>query len=183
MTFVHHVFLLALIYDISLDMIEYRLSYLRVAKQHIIYRAHLPRISRTSKLHQSIEKMIEELTSLNIDLILCLMSTDRQLQLLNLIQNLSSPTIRDQLLNRTSWWFASRLAENRTHIVTPMTYTAGEDRRRLFNHFSSLSMKTLLNAILRTYIRLPISLIRVGSKNCLTESTNEQIRRTQIFVE
>lgn len=164
-------------------MIEYRLSYLRIAQQHIVYRAHLPRISLASKLHRSMEQMIGELTSLKVDLILCLMSSERELQLLSFIQNLSSPTISDLLLNRTSWWFASRLGDNRSHIVTPMTYTASEDRRRLFSNFSSSSMKLFLNAVLRTYIRLPISSARVGSKNCRSEATEEQLRRTQIFVQ
>ena len=164
-------------------MIEYRLSYLRVAKQHIVYRAHLPRISLASQLHRSTEKMIGELTSLKIDLILCLMATERELQLLNFIRNLNSPTISDLLLNRTSWWFASRLGDNQSHIVKPMTYTASEDRRRAYSSFSSSSIKLLLNAVLRTYIRLPISSVRVGSKNCLSEATEEQLRRTQIFVQ
>lgn len=164
-------------------MIEYRLSYLRVAKQHIVYQAYLPRVSFGSPVHPSIKTMIDELTNLNIDLILCLLSTDRQLQLLSVIRNLTSPAVSDLLLNRTNWWFASRLGENRSQIVTPMTYTASEDRRRLFSHFSILSMKFLLNTVLRTYIRLPLSTTRFGSKDCLSDGTVEQIERTRIFVQ
>ncbi len=174
--------LLALIYDHSPDMIEYRLSYLRLAKQHIIYHAHIPRISLLYDLHHQARKIISDLTQLNIDLILCVMSSERELQFLRLIKKFSTETEINFLLNQTSWWFASRLGEIRHLTYFPKIYTANEDRRRLFSHFSSSSMKIVLNAILRTYIRLPISSLFMGTTNCAMQQNIHQLGKTHMFI-
>jgi hypothetical protein len=173
----------ALLYDTSLDMTEYRLSYLRIAKQHVIYRAHLPRVSATSTLHRTARKIIVDLTHLQVDLILCIMSTERELQLVRLIKDFSSPLVSDLLLNRTSWWFASRLGENRSGNQFPKIYTANEDRRYLLSHFASTSMKILLNAVLRTYIRLPVSSAVFGTTSCISQSSVSQLTRTRLFIQ
>jgi hypothetical protein len=176
------IFSLALIYDNSFDMLEYRFSYLRLAKQHIIYRAHIPRISLLYNLHHQAREIITDLTKLNIDLILCIMSTERELQFIHLIKDLSTITEKNFLLNKTSWWFASRLGEIRNLTYFPKTYTAKEDRRRLFSHFSSLSLKMLLNATLRTYIRLPISSLFIGRTSCSIQQNIQQLEKTSMFI-
>lgn len=172
----------ALIYDNSFDMIEYRFSYLRLAKQHIIYRAHIPRISLQYDLHHKAKRIITDLTELNIDLILCIMSTEREVQFIRLIKELSTVTESDILLNKTSWWFASRLGETRNLTYFPKIYTANEDRRRVISHFSSLAMKILLNATLTTYIRLPISSLHIGTNNCSIQQNIHELEKTHTFI-
>ena len=164
-------------------MTEYRLSYLRIAKQHIIYRAHLPRVSATSTLHRTARRIIFDLVHLQLDLILCIMSTERELQFVRLIKDSTSPSVTDLLLNRTSWWFASRLGENRSGNHFPKIYTANEDRRYLLSHFASSSMKILLGAVLRTYIRLPISSVVFGTTSCTSQSSLQQLTRTRLFIQ
>ena len=164
-------------------MTEYRLSYLRIAKQHIIYRAHLPRVSATSELRRTARKVIFDLAHLQLDLILCIMSTERELQLVRLIKDFHSQAISDLLLNRTSWWFASRLGENRSGNHFPKIYTASEDRRYLLSHFASTSVKILFTAVLRTYIRLPISSAVFGSTSCTSQSSVHQLSRTRLFMQ
>lgn len=172
----------ALIYDNSFDMIEYRFSYLRLAKQHIIYRAHIPRISLLYDLHHKAKKIINDLINLNIDLIFCIMSTEREVQFIRLIKELSTITESDLLLNRTSWWFASRLGEIRNLTYFPKIYTANEDRKRLFSHFSNLAMKILLNATITTYIRLPSSSLSIGTNNCSTQQNIHELEKTHMFI-
>ena len=135
-------------------MVEYRLAYLRLAKQHIVYRAQLPRVSLSQELRRSARIIIYDLTQIDIDLILCIMSTERELQFVRLIKELGSVSITQLLLNRTSWWFASHLGETHDFNYFPKIYTASADRRRTLSHFSVTSMKILLNAVLKTYIRL-----------------------------
>ncbi|CAF4504812.1 unnamed protein product [Rotaria sp. Silwood1] len=173
---------IALIYDISLDMVEYRLSYLRLAKQHILYRAHLPRISLVYDLHHRARKIISDLRKLNIDLILCMMSTERELQFIRFIKEFSISSDMDFLLNKTSWWFASRLGEIRNLTYFPKIYTAHEDRQRLLGQFASSSMKILLNAVIRTYIRLPTSSLFIGSNNCAIQQNIHQLTKTYMFI-
>jgi hypothetical protein len=163
-------------------MIEYRLSYLRVAKQHIIYRAHLPRVSLLFHLRPTARKIITDLTELNTDVILCVMSTERELQFVRLIEEFGTISETNLLLNKTSWWFASRIGEIRNLTYIPKIYTANEDRRRLLSHFSSSKMKILLNAVIRTYIRLPISSLFIGTSNCASQQTIHQLRKTQTFI-
>jgi hypothetical protein len=164
-------------------MVEYRLSYLRVAKQHIIYQAHLPRVSLLFDLRHTARKIITDLTEINIDAILCVMSTERELQFIRLIKDLGTVSETNLLLNKTSWWFASRLGEIRNLTYFPKIYTANVDRRRLLSHFSSSSMKILLNAVIRTYIRLPISSLSIGATNCAIQQTVHQLRKTHMFIE
>ena len=163
-------------------MIEYRLAYLRLAKQHIIYRAHLPRVSLLFNLRPTARQIITDLTELNIDVILCVMSTERELQFVRLIKEFSTLSETNLLLNKTSWWFASRLGEIRNLTYFPKIYTANEDRRRLLSHFSSSNMKILLNAVIRTYIRLPISSLFIGTTNCAIQQTMHQLRKTHMFI-
>ena len=160
---------MALIYDISLDMIEYRVSFFHLIKQHIIYRANLPRISLLYGFRHRARRIISDLVQLDIDLILCMMSTERELQFVHLIKQFGTLSERNLLLNRTSWWFASRLGENRNFTIFPKIYTASEDRERLLSQFARSSIKILLNAILQTYIRLPISNLFIGPKSCTIE--------------
>jgi hypothetical protein len=178
--------LVALIYDTSLDMVEYRLSYLRFAKQDIIYRAHLPRISLTHELRRTARVIIYDLAQIDIDLILCIMSTEREFQFVRLIKELGSPAIAQLLLNRTSWWFASRLGETNVFNYFPKIFTASEDRRRTLSQFSSTTMKILSNAVIRTYIRLPnistISSLFIGSTTCDMRSNIHQLRKTHMFI-
>jgi len=164
-------------------MVEYRLSYLRIAKQHIIYQAHLPRVSLLFDLRHTARKIITDLTELNIDAILCVMSTERELQFIRLIKELGTVSETNLLLNKTSWWFASRLGEIRNLTYFPKIYTANVDRRRLLSHFSSSSMKILLNAVIRTYIRLPISSLFIGATNCAIQQSVHQLRKTRMFIE
>jgi len=82
-----------LIYDTSLDMVEYRLAYLHVAKQHIIYRAQLPRVSLSDELRRTARTIVYDLIQLDIDLILCVMSTERQLQFVHLIKESGSLSV------------------------------------------------------------------------------------------
>lgn len=175
---------LALIYDTSLDMVEYRLSYLRLAKQHIIYRAHIPRISLYDELRRSARIIIHDLLHVNVDLIFCMMSTERELQFVRLIKELGQYWPSQHLLNRTSWWFASRLGETHGLNYFPKIFTASEDRRRTLSHFSSTSMKMLLNAVLKTYLRLPPASTStlIGPTNCDTPLHGEQLKRTQMFI-
>jgi hypothetical protein len=79
-------------------MVEYRLSYLRLAKQHIIYKAQLPRISLSNELRRTARTIIYDLTKLDMDLILCIMSTERELQFVRLIKELGSSSISQLLL-------------------------------------------------------------------------------------
>ncbi|CAF1103549.1 unnamed protein product [Adineta steineri] len=173
---------IALIYDLSIDMIEYRISYLRIAKQHIIYRAHLPRISYLINLRHTTRKIIRDLTHINIDLILCIMSTERELQFLRFIEQYSTVSERNILLNKTSWWFASRLGEIRNLTYFPKIYTANADRRKLFGYFSNSSMKMLFNAVIRTYTRLPVSSSFIGTTNCAIQQTIHQLKKTHMFI-
>ncbi|CAF1117625.1 unnamed protein product [Rotaria sordida] len=174
---------IALIYDMSLDMIEYRLTYLHLAKQHIIYRAHLPRISLLFNLHHRVRKIIFDLKQLNIDLILCIMSTERELQFIRFIKEYNISSEMDFLLNKTSWWFASRLGEIRNLTYFPKIYTANEDRQRLLGQFSSSSIKILLNAVIKTYIRLPISSsLFIGTSNCAIQQNLYQLTKTHLFI-
>ena len=165
-------------------MVEYRFSYLRLAKQHIIYRAHLPRVSLTDELRRSARIIIHELLQLNVDLIFCMMSTERELQFVRLIKELGSLWPSQFLLNRTSWWFASRLGETHGLNYFPKIFTASEDRRRTLSHFSSTSMKMLLNAVLKTYLRIPPTSTSalIGPTNCDMPLHGEQLRRTQMFI-
>ena len=163
-------------------MIEYRFAYLPLAKQHIIYRAHLPRVSRVYELRRAARKIILDLAELQIDLVLCLMSTEREIQFVRLINEIGSVSVTQLLLNRTSWWFASGLGEFRTQNYMPKIYTANEDRRRLLGQFSISTMRILLNAVLRTYNGLPVSFAHIGSTNCARRSTAEQLTRTNMFI-
>jgi hypothetical protein len=180
--FLMFVHFLALIYDTSLDMIEYRLSYLRLAKQHIIYKAQVPRVSLLYELRSRAKEIVSDLMKLHVDLIFCVMSTERELQFVRLIKDYNSISVTHVLLNQTSWWFVSRLGEIRNLTYFPKIYTASEDRRRLLSQFSSLSAKILLNAVLRTYIRLPISSLFIGSTNCGSQQNIYQLRKTHMFI-
>ena len=164
-------------------MIEYRFSFLRLTKQNIIYRAQFPRVSLTSIVRRTMKIIVEDLTRIEVDLIFCIMSTERELQFIRFIKETSSPTITDRLINRTSWWFASRLGDLRGANHFPTIYTASEDRRHLLSQFSSSSMKILLNAIVRTYIRLPSSSVVLGSTNCFHQAKFEQVERAITFIE
>ena len=177
---------LALISDASLDMVEYRFAYLRLAKQHIVYRAQLPRVSLSRELRRTARTIIHDLTQMNIDLIFCILSTEREFQFVRLVKESGSSYISQLLLNRTSWWFASRLGETHGLNYFPKIFTASEDRRRTLSHFSSTSMKMLLNAVLRTYLRLPnvstASATLIGPPRCDSLSTGDQLRRTHMFI-
>jgi hypothetical protein len=164
-------------------MIEYRLAYLRLSKQHIVYRAHIPRASSTAEIRQTARQLIDDLIDQQLDLILCILSTERESQLIRFIKDLSSSTISHRLLNRTNWWFASRLGDIRHASFFPRIYTANEDRRRLLSHFSSSSMKILFNAIVRTYIRLPMSSFVFGSTSCHSQPTMHQLSKTHMFIQ
>lgn len=177
----------ALIYDTSLDMVEYRLSYLRLAKQYIVYRAQFPRISLNQELRRRARIIIYDLTQINVDLIFCIMSTERELQFVRLIKEVGSSWTNQLLLNRTSWWFASRLGEKHELNYFPKIFTASEDRRRTLSHFSSTSMKILLNAVIRTYNRLfnsfsQSSSMLIGPASCDIQISGEQLRKTEIFI-
>jgi hypothetical protein len=167
-------------------MIEYRLSYLRLAKQHIVYRAQLPRISLSHEFRRTARTIIYDLTKVDIDLIFCVMSTERELQFIRLIKEIGSLSISQLLLNRTSWWFASRLGETHGSNYFPKIFTASEDRRRTLSHFSSTTMKILLNAVLRTYIRLPntssVSSLFIGPTSCDIQLNVHQLRKTHMFI-
>jgi hypothetical protein len=167
-------------------MVEYRFSYLRLAKQHIVYRAQLPRISSSDELRRTARIIIYELLQRNIDLIFCMMSTERELHFVRLIKEFGSSWSSQMLLNRTSWWFASRLGEKHGLSYFPKIFTASEDRRRTLSHFSSTSMKMLLNAVIRTYIRLSnistLSSLWIGPKNCDSQLSGEQLRKTHVFI-
>ncbi|CAF4544094.1 unnamed protein product, partial [Rotaria magnacalcarata] len=66
----------------------------------------------------------------------------------------------------------------------PKIFTASEDRRRTLSNFSSTSMKILLNAVIKTYIRLPntstISSLLIGSPTCDSRPNQQQLRKTQM---
>ena len=173
---------LALISDNSLDMTEYRLLYVRSAKQDIIYRAYLPRVSLLNELHHSAREIISDLTEIKVDVILCITSTERVTQLMRTIVRLGTPFETNLLLNQTKWWFASRLDNKRGETPFPESYTATEDRREIISHFSSSMMKTLLNAILRTYIRLPISSSIMSPTNCAIPQNAHQLQKTHTFI-
>jgi hypothetical protein len=177
---------LALIYDTSLDMVEYRLSYLRLAKQNIIYQAQLPRISLSNVLRRTARTIIYDLTKLDIDLILCIMSTEREIQFVRLIRELGSSSITQLLLNRTSWWFTSRLDETYELSYFPKIFTASEDRRRMVTQFASTGVKILLNAILKTYIRLSntstLTTSFIGPATCDIRLNVFQLRKTHMFI-
>jgi hypothetical protein len=164
-------------------MTEYRLSYLRLSKQHIIYQAYIPRVSNLYNLHYSARKIISDLTKINIDLILCVMSTERESQFIRLIKRLSTNFESNLLLNQTKWWFTSRLDDIRNATYFPKIYTANEDRRRLLSHFSITSMKILINAILKTYIRLPISSLFISPTSCAIPQNRYQLEKTQMFIQ
>ena len=165
-------------------MVEYRLTYLRLSKQHIVYRAQLPRVSLAHELRRSARTIIADLVRIDIDLIFCVLSTDRELQLVRLVKELGSTSVNQLLLNRTSWWFASRLGESHGFNYFPKIFTASEDRRRTLSHFSVTSMKILLNAVLRTYIRLPhLPTSSIGPANCATQLHGHQLRKTQMFIQ
>ncbi|CAF0746785.1 unnamed protein product [Rotaria sp. Silwood1] len=177
---------IAIIYDTSFDMVEFRLSYLRLAKQHIIYRAQLPRISLSNEFRRTARTIIYDLTQIDIDLILCVMSTERETQFVRLIKEFGSLSIIQLLLNRTSWWFASRLDETHDFNYLPKTFTASEDRRRTLSNFSSTSMKILLNAVLKTYIHLPnlstTSSLFIGPSTCDSRLNVHQSKKTAMFI-
>ncbi|CAF3909015.1 unnamed protein product, partial [Rotaria sordida] len=177
---------IAIIYDTSLDMVEFRLSYLRLAKQHVVYRAQLPRISLSNEFRRTARTIITDLTQINIDLILCIMSTERETQFVRLIKEFGSLPIIQLLLNRTSWWFASRLDETHDFNYLPRIFTASEDRRRTLSNFSSTSMKILLNAVLKTYIHLPNlstkSSLLIGPSSCDRQLNVYQLKKTHTFI-
>ncbi|CAF0912043.1 unnamed protein product [Adineta ricciae] len=177
---------IALIYDTSLDMVEYRLSYLRLAKQYIIYRAHLPRISLSYELHRAARVIIYDLTQIDTDLILCLMSTERQLQFLRLIKDYGSVSTVQLLLNRTSWWFASRMNEPFALHYFPKVHTASADRSRTLSHFPSTSIKLVLNAVVKTYVRVTnisyLSSLFIGPSTCDSPLEGSQLKKTQIYI-
>jgi hypothetical protein len=164
-------------------MTEYRFSYLRIAKQHIIYQAQIPRVSDLYELHHSARKIISDLTRINIDLILCILSTERESQFIRLIKRLSTNSESNILLNQTKWWFASRLDDIRNMTYFPKIYTANEDRRRLLSHFSVTVMKILLNAILKAYIRLPLSSFFMSPTSCGIQQNTYQLQKTQMFIQ
>jgi hypothetical protein len=114
------------------------------------------------------------------------MSTERELQFVRLIKELGSLSITQLLLNRTSWWFASRLSETQGLNYFPKIFTASEDRRRTLSQFSSTTMKILLNAVLKTYIRLPnistISSLFIGPTTCDMPLNIYQLRKTHMFI-
>ena len=161
-------------------MIEYRLTYLCLAKQDIIYRAHVP---RSWNFSLTTRKIIGDLRNLEVDLILCLMSSEREIEFLRLIDRLSTKSERNFLLNRTSWWFASRIGEIRNLSFSPMIFTATEDRRRMVNHFTRSNIKILLMVILRTYIRVPYSSLLIGSTNCQQRKSIDQLAKTNLFIQ
>lgn len=167
-------------------MVEYRLTYLRIAKQHIIYRAQFPRISLSAELRRAAQTIIYDLTRINVDLILCLMSTERELQFVRLINELGSPTISQYLFNQTSWWFASRLYETKKSNFFPNIYTAKENRIKTLSNFPSTSMRILVNSALRTYIRLlnitSMSSLWIGPSTCDNRLNIHQITKTQMFI-
>jgi hypothetical protein len=179
-------FLKALIYDTSLDMVEYRLAYLRLAKQHIIYRAQLPRVSLTDELRRTARTIIYDLIQLDIDLILCVMSTERQLQFVHLIKESGSLSVAHFLFNRTSWWFASSFDETHGLNNYLKIYTFSKERQRTLSDFLSGSMKVLLNAVLKTYIRLTnistISTLLIGPTTCDMRLNVHQLRKTHMFI-
>lgn len=174
----------ALIYDTSLDMVEYRLSYLRLARQHIVYRAQLPRVSLADELRRSARTIIYDLIQTDFDLILCVMSTERQLQFVHLIKETGSVAITNLLFNRTSWWFTSSFDE--THGVNNYlkTYTFSKERQRTINEFLSGSLKVLLNAVVKTYLRLlnTTTTSTIGPTRCDTRMNVEQLRKTHAFI-
>lgn len=165
-------------------MTEYRLLYTRSAKQDIIYRAYLPRVSvGNSDVQNFTRRILSDLIEIKIDVILCIMSTERESQFMRTIIQLSTDAEADLLLNQTKWWFASRLDEKRDNTYYPKVYSANEDRRRLFSHFSSSIMKILVNAIMRTYSRLPISSSIMGPTKCATPQSVHQLRKTDTFIQ
>lgn len=169
-------------------MVEYRLSYLRLARQHIVYRAQLPRVSLSDELRRSARTIIYDLIQTDFDLILCVMSTERQLLFVDLIKETGSLAITNLLFNRTSWWFTSSFDE--THGVNNYlkTYTFSKERQRTINEFLSGSLKVLLNAVVKTYLRLlntttiPTSSSTIGPTRCDTRMTIEQLRKTHTFI-
>jgi hypothetical protein len=167
-------------------MVEYRLTYLRLAKQHIVYQAQLPRISLSHEFRRTARVIIYDLTQIDIDLILCIMSSERELQFIRLIREVGSLSITQLLLNRTSWWFASPLGETYDFNYFPKIYTASADRRRTLTHFSITSMRILLNAVLKTYIRLQtvptISTLLIGPTTCDIQLNGYELRKTQMFI-
>ncbi|CAF0763066.1 unnamed protein product [Adineta steineri] len=177
---------IAIIHDMSPDMVEYRLSYLRLAKHYIIYQAQLPRISLSHELHYKARIIIYDLTQIDTDLILCIMSTERQLQFVRLIKEYGSLSAMQLLLNRTSWWFASRLGERDGFNYFPKIYTASADRSRTLAHFPSTGLKILLNAIVKTYIRVSnittLSSLYIGPSSCNIQLNEYQLRKTHAFI-
>lgn len=163
-------------------MIEYRSLYVRSAKQDIIYRGYLPRVSLVNEVYHSAREIISDLIEIKVDVILCITATERVTQLMRAIVQLSTPFEANQLLNQTKWWFASRLDNKRGETPFPDSYTATEDRREIINHFSSTMMKTLLNAILRTYIRLPSSSSIMSPTNCAIPQNVHQLKKTRTFI-
>lgn len=167
-------------------MVEFRLSYLRLAKQHIVYRAQLPRVSLSHEFNRAVTVVVYDLVRIEIDLILCVMSTERETQFVRLIKEFTAQPIKQLLLNRTSWWFASRLDEAHDFSYFPKVFTASEDRRRTLSNFSSTSMKTLLNAVLKTYIRLPntstVSSLLIGPPTCDSRLHQHELRKTNMFI-
>lgn len=161
-------------------MIEYRLTYLRLAKQDIIYRAHVP---LSLNFYSSTRKIIRDLVNLEIDLILCLMSSEREIEFLRLIDRLSTKIERNFLLNQTSWWFASRIGEIRNLSFSPKIFTATEDRRRMVSHFTRSNLKILLMVIIRTYVRVPYSSVQIGNRNCQQREDINQLKRTNLFIQ
>ena len=165
-------------------MVEFRLSYLRLAKQHIIYQAQLPRIPLSFEFRCTAHTIMYDLTQIDVDLILCIMSTERERRFLHLIRTFGSLSETQLLLNRTSWWFASRLDENYSLNYLPQIFTASEDRRRLLSHFPSTSMKILLKAVLRTYIRLSnLSSSLIGPPTCDIPLDVYQLKKTHTFIQ
>lgn len=167
-------------------MVEYRLSYLRLAKQHIVYRAQLPRVSLSDELRRTARTIIYDLIQHDIDLILCIMSTERQLQFVHLIKETGSIAVANLLFNRTSWWFASSFDETHGLNNYLKIYTFSKERHRTLNEFLSGSLKVLMNAVVKTYLRLlnttTISTSWIGPTSCDTRMNVQQLRKTHLFI-
>lgn len=168
-------------------MLEYRLTYLKIAKQFIVYRAQLPRISVNQDFQKAARTIVIELTEANVDLIFCIMSTSRQTQFINSIKQLKSPQINQLLFNETSWWFASRISDAHDVGFLPRILTVTEDRQRAYTHFSIINIKIILNSILKTYNRLcnlypGNSSSLIGPQACDRLNNDEQMKKTQMFI-
>ncbi|UJR33028.1 hypothetical protein I4U23_020487 [Adineta vaga] len=90
------------------------------------------------------------------------------------------------LLNRTSWWFASRMTEPYGFFYLPKIHTAIADRSRTLSHFPTASMKIVINAIIKTYIRVTniphMSSLFIGPPTCDNLLDGSRLKKTQIFI-